>query len=124
MRAEVHRGAGSEDAKAREFVPSTALIYQVVLEQIEKLRPHSEQVRHLDIGAGSGRLLKLVRDRFGFAQSGCDYTAQFMKHSDVAVDLVDLDHQPLPYPDSSFDLVTCVETIAHFENFQPRTTEI
>ena len=124
MRAEAHRGRESNDGNAREFVPSTALIYQVVLEQIEKLLPHSEQLRHLDIGAGSGRLLKLVRDRFRFTQSGCDYTAQFMKHSDVAVDLVDLDRQPLPYPDSDFDLVTCVETIEHLENFRALFREI
>jgi len=114
----------SKTGPARAFVPSTALIYEVVMEQIERLRPHSEPLRHLDVGAGSGLLLKMVNDRFGFEQRGCDYTVEFMKYSDVVIDVVDLDRQPLPYPDSHFDLVSCIETIEHLENFRALLREI
>jgi hypothetical protein len=65
----------SKTGKAREFVPSTDLIYRAVLKQIEKLLPASNRLRHLDIGAGSGLLLKQVRDRFQVEQVACDYSA-------------------------------------------------
>lgn len=122
MATEVDRGF--DHRRTREFVPSTGRIYEAVLRQIEKLVPHSGQLKHLDIGAGNGFLLKLISDRFGFEQRGCDYTAQFIKHSNVPIDVVDLDRQPLPYPDSCFDLVTCVETIEHLENFRALFREI
>jgi len=114
----------SKTGKAREFVPSTDLIYRAVLKQIEKLLPASNRLRHLDIGAGSGLLLKQVRDRFQVEQVACDYSATYMKHSNVPIDIVDLDSESLPYPDSSFDLVTCVETIEHLENFRALLREI
>lgn len=118
MEPEPKRANDPKDGHAREFVPSTDRIYEAVLNRIAKVLPHSDRAKHLDIGAGSGLLLKQVRDRFLVEQSACDYSSNFMKHSDVPMDLIDLDGGQLPYPDSSFDLVTCVETIEHLENFR------
>ena len=114
----------SKTGAAREFVPSTDLIYQAVLNQIERLTPSAKRLKHLDIGAGSGLLLKKVRERFPVEQFACDYSAAFMKHSNVPITRVDLDNEPLPYAESSFDLVTCVETIEHLENFRALFREI
>ena len=118
MEPEPTRVNDPKGGHAREFVPSTDRIYEAVLDRVEKVLPRSDRVKHLDIGAGSGLLLKEVRNRFPVEQSACDYSANFMKHSDVPVDLVDLDSGQLPYPDSSFHLITCLETIEHLENFR------
>lgn len=118
MKPEPSRANDPKGGQAREFVPSTDRIYNAVLDRVEKLLPRSDRARHLDIGAGSGLLLKQVRQRFPVDQSACDYSANFMKHSDVSVDLIDLDRGQLPYPDASFDFITCVETIEHLENFR------
>jgi 2-polyprenyl-3-methyl-5-hydroxy-6-metoxy-1,4-benzoquinol methylase len=117
-RANQKSGMDFKTGPAREFVPSTRLIYESVLGRIEDLMPRSVNLRHLDIGAGNGLLLKEVRERFSAEQSACDYSGSFMKYSDVPLDLVDLDSQSLPYPDSSFDLITCLETVEHLENFR------
>lgn len=80
--------------------------------------------RHLDIGSGDGRLLKLISDSYRLRQSACDYSSRFMKRPNLHVDTVDLNQERLPYPDAQFDLVTCVETIEHLENFREVFREI
>jgi SAM-dependent methyltransferase len=118
MESDPTRANDPKGGHAREFVPSTDRIYEAVLHRVGKVLPHSGQLKHLDIGAGSGLLLKQVRERFPVEQFACDYSANFMKHSDAPVEIVDLDSGKLPYSDSSFDLITCVETIEHLENFR------
>jgi 2-polyprenyl-3-methyl-5-hydroxy-6-metoxy-1,4-benzoquinol methylase len=110
--------------KRRGFVPSPELIYERVLEHVGKLTGKLAGLRHLDVGAGSGLLLRLMHERFGFEQRACDHTNEFVKYSDVTLDIVDLDREPLPYHDAEFDLVTCVETIEHVENFRGVMREI
>jgi SAM-dependent methyltransferase len=73
---------------------------------------------HLDIGSGHGDLIALLRDRFRLDSSACDYTADLMRLDGQRVDIADLNHDPLPYPDARFDLVTCTEVIEHVENFR------
>jgi SAM-dependent methyltransferase len=80
--------------------------------------------RHLDIGSGDGRLLKLISNSYRLQQSACDYSNRFMKRPNLHVDVVDLNHERLPYPDAQFDLVTCVETLEHLENFREVFREI
>jgi ubiquinone/menaquinone biosynthesis C-methylase UbiE len=124
MSLQKYRELKIKPPKRKGFVPTPPLIYETVLERIAKSLPKSGPLMHLDIGAGNGLLLRLVRERFGFEQSACDYTDDFIKYSAVPVDRVNLDEQRLPYPDSHFDLVTCVETIEHLENFRALLREI
>ena len=82
---------------------------------------------HLDIGSGQGDLIELLRQnssRAGFNSRACDYTTELMKLRDVPVDVVDLNTQPLPYPDAAFDLVTCTEVIEHIEHYRETLREI
>ncbi|TMP97732.1 MAG: class I SAM-dependent methyltransferase [Verrucomicrobia bacterium] len=92
---------------------STEGIYRATLREaavLHRARPFRD---HLDIGAGSGRLLQLASERFGTAQRACDYTDKFLQIESVKVDVTDLNRQPLPYADASFDLVTATEVVEH-----------
>ncbi len=79
---------------------------------------------HLDVGSGTGELLRLVGARCPFRSFGCDYTDKLVSVPGTRIDTVDLNHQPLPYSDNRFALVTCIETIEHLENYRETIREI
>ena len=124
MSLQKYRGLKLKRPARQGFVPTPPLIYEIVLERIGKLLPKAEGQTHLDVGAGNGLLLRLAQERFALEQCACDYTDAFIKYSAVSIDRINLDEQRLPYSDSSFDLVTCVETIEHLENFRALLREI
>ena len=47
-----------------------------------------------------------------------------MKRAGQAVEIVDLNREPLPFGDNRFALVTCIETIEHLENYWALVREI
>ena len=73
---------------------------------------------HLDIGSGSGALIKLLRSKFQLSSSACDYTDTLMQEPDIQVAIANLNVEGLPYASDSFDLVTCTEVIEHLENYR------
>ena len=79
---------------------------------------------HLDVGSGTGELLRLVRAHYAFRSFGCDYTDKLLSVPGATIDTVDLNRQPLPYTDNRFALVTCIETIEHLENYREVIREI
>lgn len=79
---------------------------------------------HLDVGSGTGELLRLVRERYPFHSFGCDYTDKLISVPGIKIDTVDLNRQPLPYSDNRFALVTCVETVEHLENHREVVRQI
>lgn len=103
---------------------STEKIYQKVLEATNKYYSTGPLERHLDIGAGSGRLIFLLNQRFGVISSACDYTDSLMELKGQKIDIVNLNHEALPYPDDSFDFVTATEIIEHLENLRQFLSEI
>ena len=102
---------------------STPEIHRTVLEAIE----NSGQLLSgncLDIGSGGGQLLRLIAARYSLTPYACDYIDGLMETPDQRVELVDLNRENLPYPNAHFDLVTCIETIEHLENFRAVIREI
>jgi SAM-dependent methyltransferase len=47
-----------------------------------------------------------------------------MELSDVKVKVADLNNEGLPFPDASFDLITCTEVIEHLEHYRSTLREM
>jgi len=103
---------------------STERIYKTVLQVAEAFHQQRPFQDHLDIGAGSGQLLRLARERFGCAPRACDYTDKFLQLQGTKVDVANLNNESLPYADCSFDLVTATEVIEHLSRFRDLIAEI
>lgn len=81
--------------------------------------------RSLDIGSGTGALIRLVQEAHpGIETHACDYTDALMTIPGQKVDVVNLNGEPLPYASETFDLVTCTEVIEHLENYRSLLREI
>jgi SAM-dependent methyltransferase len=103
---------------------STPLIHHAVLEAVEGAGANELRGDHLDLGSGTGDLLRLFATRFPLRSFACDYTDRLMKIPGQQVEIVDLNREPLPFADNRFALVTCVETIEHLENFRELVRQI
>ncbi len=77
------------------------------------------QGSHLDIGSGSGALVKLIKQVAPNFSSNCvDYTDKLIDDKSIPLAVVDLNFEKLPHNDNSFDFVTCTEVIEHLENYR------
>jgi len=103
---------------------STLKILQSAMEMARRFQtkdqgPRTNFSQHLDIGAGNGDLIALLRNQKLVSQSSaCDYTTSLMQLPDVGVHLVNLNNENLPFADASFDLITCTEVVEHLENYR------
>jgi ubiquinone/menaquinone biosynthesis C-methylase UbiE len=97
---------------------STSGIHRAVLRAIATAPALRASGDHLDVGSGTGELLRLVRAHYPFRSFGCDYTDKLFSVPGAEIHTVDLNRDPLPYSDNRFALVTCIETVEHLENFR------
>jgi ubiquinone/menaquinone biosynthesis C-methylase UbiE len=104
---------------------STEKIYAAVSKAADKCYQESPFHDHLDMGAGSGRLIQVFQEQFGTHSSACDYTDSLMALPDQKVDIIDLNKEKhLPYPDAAFDIVTATELFEHLEDYRQILREI
>jgi ubiquinone/menaquinone biosynthesis C-methylase UbiE len=96
---------------------STEKIYQKTLEIITRETPNLSG-RHLDIGSGTGQLTTMIQSKYGVDSYCCDYTDCLLENRNAHFDIVNLNHQDLPYEKNYFDLVTCTEVVEHVENYR------
>lgn len=102
---------------------STETIYTAALDLVASYHAKQPFKTHLDVGSGKGRLIELMKQRFGVQSSACDYTDTLMKLPGQKVEVANLNHEKLPYPDNSFDLVTATEVIEHLEHYRETVRE-
>ncbi len=50
--------------------------------------------------------------------AACDFHVERFDGGAIPIAQVDLEREPLPYPDGAFDLVTCSEVVEHLENYR------
>ena len=116
---------GRKKRRSREISElSTSAIHQAVLRAIGAAFSWNATGDHLDVGSGTGELLRLVRAHHPFRSFACDYTDKLAEVAGLEIDIVDLNRQMLPYGDNRFALVTCIETIEHLENYRQVVREI
>lgn len=99
-------------------------IHDKVLELILAEPAASTWQDYLDIGSGRGSLIAKVKSKVNVTAAACDYTDTLMTLPGQRVDIVNLNTQPLPYADASFDIVTATEVIEHLEDFRRVVREI
>jgi ubiquinone/menaquinone biosynthesis C-methylase UbiE len=97
---------------------STPAVYQAVLRAIATAPALPTSGDYLDVGSGTGELLRLIRAHYPFRSFGCDYTDKLLSVPGTEIHTVDLNREPLPCSDNRFALVTCIETVEHLENYR------
>jgi SAM-dependent methyltransferase len=112
------RASGAREG-AREAVP---LAHEAIHETVARILGAQEaRGALLDVPAGEGALAARLL-RAGFAVRCCDLYPQIFRLPGVEIKGGDLS-ATLPYPDESFDFITCVEGLEHIENPQQAVRE-
>jgi ubiquinone/menaquinone biosynthesis C-methylase UbiE len=98
---------------------STDKILNGVLKIFKDSFDLTSQGSHLDIGSGSGALVKLIKQVAPNFSSNCvDYTDKLIDDKSIPLAVIDLNFEKLPYNDNSFNFVSCTEVIEHLENYR------
>ncbi len=102
---------------------STGKIIEATLRKIRELAPDLRG-DYLDVGAGNGELIDRVMREFPVSPQACDYRDDLLTLEGVPVQVANLNTDPLPYPDASFDLITCTEVLEHLEHYRAALREM
>ncbi len=101
---------------------STELIYKKIKEIVAAQFDKKSYFVGLDIGAGEGNLIEILKKSFPRAQFyGCDFSLIRKK---IPFIRVNLNNNFLPFKKESFDLIISTEVIEHLENYRQLIREI
>jgi ubiquinone/menaquinone biosynthesis C-methylase UbiE len=103
---------------------------EVLAEKVEFVKPQAAEIV-LDVACGPGAFVLVIAPRVKFAR-GIDLTAEmllraraFQKERNISNAAFDLgEAEQLPYPDASFDLVTCQCAFHHMPKPEPAFKEM
>lgn len=80
----------------------------------------------LDVGCGTGRLIRLLKDR-GAVVTGADISEEMIKIAGKKfpdIKIVNADIENLPFEDNSFDVVIAAFVIVHLKSFKKAFDEV
>lgn len=122
-RQAAHARGETSSVRLPEEGLSTPAIVRAVIDKVRELQPnfHGD---YLDLGSGNGELIDRMLREFQVKVRACDYRDDLMTLGNLKVDVADLNKDQLPYPDASFDLVTCTEVIEHLQSHRTALREI
>jgi 2-polyprenyl-3-methyl-5-hydroxy-6-metoxy-1,4-benzoquinol methylase len=75
-----------------------------------------KNLRILDIGCGTGAFLSRLKGDGYTKLNGIDIDLSAANIDGISFSCIDLDSGKMPYEDSSFDLIICIEVLEHIEN--------
>jgi ubiquinone/menaquinone biosynthesis C-methylase UbiE len=90
------------------------------------LPERGEGLRLLDVGCGTGHHMASLRER-GFQVAGVDGSEEMIAHAranNPGAEIKVADVDTLPFPDSSFDFVLCIEVLRYLPDFTKCASEI
>lgn len=87
---------------------------------LERYLPlHGDGLRLLDVGCGTGHHMARLRLR-GFEVAGVDGSEEMLAHAhsnNPGAEIRRADVEAIPFPDSSFDFIFCIEVLRYLPNF-------
>lgn len=97
------------------------LAHQAVHDTVVNILQDLPKGKLLDVPAGTGALSARL-SAAGFEVAACDLYPEIFQLPDIEIQRGDLGGS-LPYPDQSFDYVSCIEGLEHIENPQQAIRE-
>jgi ubiquinone/menaquinone biosynthesis C-methylase UbiE len=93
-------------------------MHERLLHRVAALRPHPRRL--LDLGCGTGRLLAAAAHRFpGTTLAGADACGAMLDAAAAhltTAHIVQAQAEHLPFPDGTFDVITCTATVRHWRD--------
>lgn len=116
------------DGYARWSEPYDDLFNPVVVAEERAVKPMLDSVGGVvaDIGCGTGRHTKYLKDR-GVDVFGLDQSPEMLaraRQTDSDLRLCQAELLSLPFPDAAFDGAVCALVLAHFDDLEPALAEI
>ncbi|MDO1558304.1 class I SAM-dependent methyltransferase [Brevundimonas sp. 2R-24] len=89
----------------------------LLLVRQNEARLRAEGPRHIDLGCGAGFVVEQMRE-WGFDSVGADISAQAVETANARMGegaAAVIENGRAPFPDHSFDLVTCFDVLEHLD---------
>jgi ubiquinone/menaquinone biosynthesis C-methylase UbiE len=99
-------------------------LYESVINKLDELSFNNL----LDVGCGTGNLLKLISTRYDVQISGVDLTPKMLNITRIKLgdeaDLKVADSEELPFDNDKFDMVICTDSFHHYPHPEKVLVEI